>query len=61
MVVALLCVPSYLRFEPRVAEEEVGFLCLAAAILGASICAAAIGRALARIDSISRYVQACGG
>ena len=35
IVVVMLCVPSYLRFEPRVAEEEVGFACLAAAILGA--------------------------
>src|SRR5580698_11395864 len=43
-VVAGLCVPSYLRFEPRVGEEEVGFACLTAAVLGAALCAAAIFR-----------------
>jgi Zn-dependent protease with chaperone function len=61
LVVAALCVPSYLRFEPRVAEEEVGFACLAAAILGASICAIAVFRTLAALIRSSLYVQRCGG
>jgi beta-lactamase regulating signal transducer with metallopeptidase domain len=61
IVVALLCVPSYLRFEPRVAQEEVGFACLAAAILGAIFCAVAIVRAAAALIRSSVYVRQSGG
>lgn len=61
IVVALLCVPSYLRFEPRVAEEEVGFVCLAAAIIGAIFCAAAISRTAGALIRSSAYVRKCGG
>jgi Zn-dependent protease with chaperone function len=61
IVVALLCVPSYLRFEPRVAEEEVGFVCFAAAALGAWIYAVAIYRTLSALIRSSRYVRGCGG
>ncbi len=61
LVVALLCVPSYLRFEPRAAEEEVGFLCLAAAILGAILCVAAILRTVGALIRSSLYVRKCGG
>jgi beta-lactamase regulating signal transducer with metallopeptidase domain len=59
--VAILCVPSYIRFEPRVAEEEVGFVCLAAAILGASLCTAAILRTLRALIRSWQYVRLCGG
>jgi beta-lactamase regulating signal transducer with metallopeptidase domain len=59
--IAILCVPSYLRFEPRVAEEEVGFACLACAILGALLCAVAVSRALGAWIRSSRYVRACQG
>jgi len=59
--VAILCVPSYLRFEPRIAEEEVGFVCLAAAILGASLCASAILRTFRALLRSWRYVRECGG
>ncbi|MEO8025258.1 MAG: M56 family metallopeptidase [Bryobacteraceae bacterium] len=31
--VAVFCIPSYLRFEPEVDEEVIGFFCLAAAVL----------------------------
>jgi beta-lactamase regulating signal transducer with metallopeptidase domain len=55
IAVVALCVPSYLRFEPRIAAEEVGIACLAAAILGALIGAIAICRTvLAQLRS-SRY------
>ena len=58
--VGLLCVPSYLRFEPRIGEEEVGFVCLAAAVLGAGICAYAIARSVRALIRCSRYVRECG-
>jgi Zn-dependent protease with chaperone function len=45
--VAALCVPSYLRFEPRIAGEEVGIACLGAAIFGALIGAIAIFKTVA--------------
>jgi Zn-dependent protease with chaperone function len=61
MLVALLCVPSYLRFEPRVAQEEVGFVCAAAAILGAALCASALSKAMRALVRSSRFVQDCEG
>jgi beta-lactamase regulating signal transducer with metallopeptidase domain len=61
LVVAALCVPSYLRFEPGVAEEEVGFVCLAAAFLGAMHCAFAISRTLGALIRSSRYAHERGG
>jgi len=61
LVVVALCVPSYLRFEPRVAEEEVGLACLAAAIFGAVLCAAAISRTLGALIRCSFYIRQCGG
>jgi Zn-dependent protease with chaperone function len=53
--VAALCVPSYLQFEPRIAGEEVGIACLAAAIFGALIGAIAISRTVAAQMHSSRY------
>ena len=61
LAVALLCVPSYLRFEPRAAEEEVGFVCLTAAAAGAWICAVAIARAAGAWMRCSHYVRECDG
>jgi Zn-dependent protease with chaperone function len=61
LVVAAQCIPSYLRFEPGFAEEEVGIACLAAAILGAGIGALAIYRASAALIRSSLYVRRCGG
>ena len=40
-----VCVPSYLQFEPLAGEEEIGAICLVAAILGALICVHAVLRA----------------
>jgi Zn-dependent protease with chaperone function len=59
--VVVLCVPSYLRFEPKVAEEEVGVACLIAALLGASFLAASVYRTAAAILRTSRYLRRCGG
>ena len=57
IVVAVLCVPSYLRFEPRAAEEEIGVACLAAAILGFAAFAFAIYRALSALIRSALYVR----
>src|SRR6185295_6059983 len=38
LVVLGLCVPSYLWLEPEAAAEDVGFWCMAAALLTAAIC-----------------------
>ncbi|HTB16257.1 MAG TPA: M56 family metallopeptidase [Bryobacteraceae bacterium] len=59
VVVAALCVPSYLRFEPGAAEEEVGFLCLTAGILGVAVCALAIYRSVVALVRSSRYLRSC--
>src|SRR5277367_2363584 len=48
-IVALLCVPSYLRFEPHIANEEAGVVSVAAAILGAAFCVVAIYRAFSAL------------
>jgi beta-lactamase regulating signal transducer with metallopeptidase domain len=56
-----LCVPSYLRFEPRVAGEKLGIACMAAAIVGAWICAVAVSRALSALIRSSLYLRQCGG
>jgi beta-lactamase regulating signal transducer with metallopeptidase domain len=61
MVVALLCVPSYLRFEPHIPREEAGIVCLAAAILGVSIGALAMYRALTTLVRSSRFLRRAGG
>ena len=61
LIVAALCVPSYLRFEPRITEEKAGLLCLAAAILGAVFCALAISRTVAALVRSARYLRACDG
>jgi Zn-dependent protease with chaperone function len=61
LVVAALCVPSYLRFEPRVAREEVGIACVCAAILGAAIGAAGIYQALRALVRSRLYLRRCGG
>jgi beta-lactamase regulating signal transducer with metallopeptidase domain len=61
LIVAVLCIPSYLRFEPRIVEEEVDFACLAAAILGACIGALAIYKALSALIRTALYVRRCGG
>ena len=48
-VVAALCIPSYLWFEPEATAEVIGPLCLAAAILSAASWAIALARAVRAI------------
>jgi beta-lactamase regulating signal transducer with metallopeptidase domain len=61
MVVALLCVPSYLRFEPHIPGEEAGVVCLAAALLGLSILGLALYRALSALIRSAAYLGQCDG
>ena len=44
--VAGLCLPSYLWFEPAATREQVGWMCLIAALLGVATLATSIGRAV---------------
>src|SRR5580658_7840999 len=46
LVVAGICVPSYLWLEPEATVEQVGFGCLAAAILGVVSWGLSAGRGL---------------
>jgi len=54
-----LCAPSYLRFESNLLSEQVGISCLAIALLGAAICALALGRGFQAIVSSVRFRRAC--
>ena len=59
LVVLSLCAPSYLWLEPDAAVERVGTGCLAAAMLGAAICAAGAARGLAASIRSARYLRNC--
>jgi beta-lactamase regulating signal transducer with metallopeptidase domain len=54
-----LCVPSYLQFEPKATAEHIGFVCLAAAILGAAVWGVSIARALRAAAGSLRYTRHC--
>jgi hypothetical protein len=54
-----VCTPSYVRFEPDMAREEVGFACLAMAFLGALICAVAAGRGIRAAIHSTRFAHRC--
>jgi len=59
-VVAGLCVPSYLRLEPRTAtSEEVGLLCLVFAILGLVLSVGSFIRGLRAIARSVQYLRYC--
>jgi Zn-dependent protease with chaperone function len=61
IVVAGLCVPSYLRFEPHISNEEAGLVSLSAAILGAAICGLAIYRGFTALLRSTLYLRRAGG
>lgn len=61
IVVAVLCVPSYLRFEPHLPGEQAGFVCLAAALFGVSICGLALYRTLSALLHSSLFLRRSGG
>jgi Zn-dependent protease with chaperone function len=58
-VVAALCAPSYLWLEPDATAEQVGWVCLAAAIFGMTVCAAGLARAGRAAIRSSRYLRNC--
>lgn len=57
LLVAALCVPSYLRFEPRSGEEEAGVACVVAAMFGALLCAFGIAKAVTAVIGSGAYVR----
>ena len=60
VAVAGLCVPSFLWLEPSETAEEAGGACLVAALLGAAVWIAALGRASKAVAQSWRYTQICG-
>jgi hypothetical protein len=56
-LVAGLCVPSYLLLEQEASVEEVGWLCLALAILAGSLWAASIARSLRAMARSARHAR----
>ncbi len=59
IAVFAICVPGYLRFEPRAAEESAGFPCLALALLGAAIWTASLTRAWRAARSSAAFFRQC--
>jgi hypothetical protein len=59
LVVAGVCVPSYLWLEPEATVEHVGVACLAAALLSAAMWAVSSGRGLRAIILSARYTRHC--
>jgi Peptidase family M48 len=58
-VVAGICVPSYLWLEPEATVEQVGYGCLAAAILGMATWSISVGRGLRAIGLSARFGRYC--
>jgi len=54
-VVLGLCVPAFLWHEPKETAEQVGVLCIAMALLGAAVWAAAIARSLRALVGSAGY------
>lgn len=59
LVVAGVCVPSYLWLEPESTVEQVGPLCLGAALLSLGIWGMSIGRGLRAMVLSLRYARQC--
>jgi beta-lactamase regulating signal transducer with metallopeptidase domain len=61
LAVLALCMPGYLKFEPRIASEEVGALCVAAAVLGMLFGAVAFYKSFSAIARTALYMRRVGG
>lgn len=59
LVLAGICVPSYLWLEPDAQLEEVGLACLAAALLSVAIVGLAMNRGLRAMARSIRYRRDC--
>ena len=59
MVVAGICVPSYLWLEPEETVEQVGLVCLAAALLSVVSWGISIGRGIRALALSIRYGRHC--
>lgn len=57
LIVAGLCLPSYLLFEPRVSAERMNLLCSAAALCGVAIWAVSISRSIYALIRSSEFVR----
>jgi len=58
-IVVGFCIPSYVWLEPDISGERVGFACLLAALLGASVWAVALLRGGASVARTARYMRVC--
>ncbi len=59
LAVILLCVPSYLTFEPSATREHVGLACCIAAALAVALFAAALIRAGRALHGTWRFTRQC--
>ncbi len=59
LVLFALCVPSYLRLEPKASAEQVGLLCVMAAAAGAALWIVAGFRALSAAIGSLRFKSQC--
>jgi len=59
LVLFALCVPSYLRLEPKASAEQVGLLCVMAAAVGAALWIVAGFRALSAAIGSLRFKSQC--
>jgi hypothetical protein len=57
--VLTLCIPSYLSFEPGATSEEVGWECIAAALLTLALLTMSIVRATRAVFSTTMYEKFC--
>jgi Zn-dependent protease with chaperone function len=57
MLVAGLCVPSYLWLEPAAATEDIGIWCLAAALLSVAVWSISLTRAVRALVGSFRYIR----
>src|SRR5436305_184687 len=59
LVVAGICVPSYLWLEPEFSREEISFTCLAAALLGGLLWVLSVARGMRGMLRAMRHTRAC--
>ena len=59
LMVAGLIAPSYLWLEPRATTEPIGWVCLAAAVLGVAIWSLSVARSLRAAGRSLRHIRRC--